>query len=107
MATKRNGGRGGGREGRSGRARARDLCLALVLTSLWLGVNSFAWWALREVGSRVKLVDDYGEGMVEEEEELAGGGEAAEWWSRVATTTAATTEAVDFDFVGPGDIGWT
>ncbi len=53
--------------------RARKVCVGLLLTSLWLGVNSVAWWAVREMRERVSLVDDYGEGLAMPEEGL-------EWW---------------------------
>ncbi len=69
--------------------RARNLCLGLVLTSLWLGVNSLAWWALQEARQRVSLVEDYGEGGPLEEEA------SLEWWDGAAQ---AGQEGFELDY---------
>jgi len=40
--------------------RARNLCLGVVITSVWLGLNSVVWWGMREWSSSIKFVEDYG-----------------------------------------------
>lgn len=43
------------------RELARRVCFALMITSMWLGLNGAVLWGINEFGSRIRLVEDYGD----------------------------------------------
>ncbi len=42
---------------------AVNFIYGVFITSIWLGVNGVFWWGISEFRDRVKIVEDYGEGL--------------------------------------------